>query len=846
LDRDKLVARLKATFLEELDEHVRIFNRELLALEQEPSAPWEERVKTLFRSAHSLKGAARAVSAARVEAICHRLEGVLASVRDSHLPPTKELFELLFAAADAIDHAGKAFAGHGGTEHEIVINAALSRLGAAYAGNGRFGAPSGVRAERSGVPPAPSSSSVPAPPASRDPPGKPDASLPTSAAPAASSNAGVANGHGSSPAPPADSSRPTREALAGGRLDAAPATTGKRSGFEAPRAPARKETPSTPPAAPRSATADPSGVVRVRGSKLDSLLAQSGELLVARRRLEARRDQITTLQEFAARWRAEWRLLDKALLKRSRKLRNGDDAQLPAKANGHLVLSARAERVLLQNHEHLRRLERDLEHLALSSADDRRAIERAAVPLEEQVRQVRMLPFLDACEGLYRVVRDLAGVQGKEVELVVENGETELDRSLLDALRDPLVHLVRNAIDHGIELPHVRERAGKPLRARITVAAAVRGAWVEIVVRDDGRGLDVAAISEHARKKGLAVPDDPSAVARLIFTAGFSTARMITEVSGRGVGLDVVKTQVEQWRGDADVTFEPGQGTCFTLTLPLTLTTIRALLVVAAGQTFAIPSAQVERLVRIGADSLRTIEGREVVLLGKTPVPIGSLSKLFGLPARPHGSSQKSATVVLCVAGQLAAVVVDDLVTEQEVVLKSLGARLKRMKYVSGATILPSGRIAPVLTPSELVRDVVAEPAATSIVPAATASGQPTAKRLILADDSVTTRTLEKSILEAAGYEVITAVDGSDAWHLLQDRGADLVVSDVEMPKMDGFSLTETIRGSKRFKDVPVVLVTALETERDRARGLQAGADAYLPKSTFDQKALLDTIRQLL
>ena len=769
MDRDKLVARLTATFLEELDEHVRVFNRELLALEQQPSEPWAERIKTLFRSAHSLKGAARAVSAARIEAICHRLEGVLAAVRDGETPPSRELFELLFAATDAIDHAGKLFAGKSGIEHETIVNAVLARLNASPNGNAKRSPPDAARADV---------------------------------------------------APPSADIAPA--ATAAGRKEVAPG--------EAP-APA----------------ADGTNVVRVRGTKLDSLLAQSGELLVARGRLEARRDQVNSLQEFVARWRSEWRIVDKSLTKRARRAKVDDAAAHPIAQTDALSLSSRAERILLRNHEHLRRLERDLEHLALSSADDRRAIERAAVPLEEQIRQVRMLPFVEACEGLFRSVRDLAASQSKEVELVIENGDTELDRSLLDGLRNPLVHLVRNAIDHGIELPAERAAEGKAPRAKITVSAAVRGSWVEVAVSDDGRGLDVPAIREHARKRGLSCPDNTDAAMRLIFLAGFSTARMITEVSGRGVGLDVVKTQVEQWRGAVGVTSQPGAGTRFALTLPLTLTTIRALLIESGGQTFAIPSASIERLLRVEADAIRTIEGREVILLGKSPVPIGSLATLFGLTPRPQSvSTRRAPAVVLAADGNLAAVMIEELATEQEIVVKPLGARLKRMKYVSGATILPSGRVAAVLSPSELVRDVIARPAATALLDQTIVQAPIATKRLILADDSVTTRTLEKSILEAAGYEVLTAVDGSDAWHLLQDRGADLVVSDVEMPKMDGFSLTETIRSSKRFRALPVVLVTALETDRDRARGLEAGADAYLPKSNFDQKALLETIRQLL
>jgi two-component system, chemotaxis family, sensor kinase CheA len=278
----------------------------------------------------------------------------------------------------------------------------------------------------------------------------------------------------------------------------------------------------------------------------------------------------------------------------------------------------------------------------------------------------------------------------------------------------------------------------------------------------------------------------------------------------------------------------------------LTLTTMRALLIETGGLHFALPSASVERLVRIDPSVVSTIEGRDVVRLGGAPLPVASLSKLFGLPAPPQNIGARAAGAVLSVEGARAVILIDEFVTEQEVVLKSLGTRLRRMKFLSGATILPSGRVAPVLSASEIIREVVARPSSDTFPHVAVGGATKALKRLILADDSVTTRTLEKSILEAAGYEVLTASDGSAAWHLLQDKGADLVVSDVEMPKMDGFSLVQAIRASKRFGALPVILVTALETEGDRARGLEAGADAYLPKSTFDQKMLIETIRQLL
>jgi two-component system chemotaxis sensor kinase CheA len=381
----------------------------------------------------------------------------------------------------------------------------------------------------------------------------------------------------------------------------------------------------------------------------------------------------------------------------------------------------------------------------------------------------------------------------------------------------------------------------------VVVSVAVRGEVVELAVSDDGQGLDMKAIRQQVSQRNMPFPEDSRAAAHLVFSAGFSTAATITEVSGRGVGLDVVKTEVERLRGSVKVTFEPGRGTRFTLTLPLTLTTIRALVIETGGHTFAIPSADVRRLLRIEAGVVRTIAGREVILLGGAPVPLASLASLLGVTARRSATpEQRIPVVVLAVDGEVAAISTDGLVAEQEIVVKSLGPRLRKLKFVSGATMMPTGGVALVLSAADLVRHAASHRSAASFAETAQQGAKQAPKRLILADDSLTTRTLEKTILEAAGYEVLTAVDGSAAWHLLQDKGADLVVSDVEMPTMDGFSLTQAIRSSQRFHGVPVILVTALETDGDRARGLESGADAYLPKSTFDQKALLETIRQLL
>jgi two-component system chemotaxis sensor kinase CheA len=765
LDRDELIRRLMATFRVELDEHSRVFNRELLALEREPHGPGAlESIKLLFRSAHSLKGAAHAVGQSELEQHCHSLEELLAGLRDGRRALDPELFAELFAAVDRVSAAGHALA---------------------------------------------ASSAAPAPP----------------------------------PAPAPETPLPARHSL--------------------PPASDASERP--PPA--RSAEPEPSAEsVRVPGRRLDALLAQSGELQIARLRLDVRREELHALQELVTRLRHEWRGSEwstrrarargeasESAAGKNGASKNGagkNGASEPNGAsggNGGQVASARTARAIAFTRQSLARLDRELERFSSAFAEDMRVIDRAATPLREQIHQARLLPFVEACEGLPRMLRDLLRQQGKEAELVIEGAETELDRSLIDGARDALVHLVRNAVDHGLEPPDERRARGKPARGRIVLAATLRGETVAISVSDDGRGIDEQAVRGRAFELGIEAPDDARALLRLLFVPGFSTAREVTHVSGRGVGLDVVQARVEVMRGTVEVDRAPGGGARFTLTLPLTLSTVRAVFVRAGGEVLALPATSVQRMLRAGPEHLRSIEGREHLALAgnSAPVPLCALGGALALGTSSAPLS-KVPLVLVEAGGRQAAFTVDELLGQHEVVARPLGRRLGRMRWVSAATLLPTGRIALLLQPSALIDAAYGERRAEPIALRFASGAKAVQKRLLLVDDSVTTRTLEKSILEAAGYAVLTASDGSAAWHLLQEHGADLVLSDVEMPSMDGFALAQAIRSSKRFRDLPVVLLTARGDEADRARGLEAGADAYLVKSAFDQRTLLETLRQLL
>ncbi|HTX03304.1 MAG TPA: response regulator [Candidatus Acidoferrales bacterium] len=479
--------------------------------------------------------------------------------------------------------------------------------------------------------------------------------------------------------------------------------------------------------------------------------------------------------------------------------------------------------------------------VALSTGADRAFLERSARRVDEEVRNIRMLPFSLACEGLERIVRDCSAAEGKKCRLHILGGDIELDRAILDGLRDPLQHLVRNSVIHGIEPPSRRAAVGKATDGSITVSAALHGGGVEVTVSDDGNGLDLAAIRARAEERGYAVNDLD--VGGAIFLPGVSTARGVTKEAGRGVGMDAVRSSIEALRGTISVHSEAGEGARFVLLVPLTLTTVRAVLFEVAGHTLAIESAAVERFVRPRSEDIVSIEGRQRIIRDGAATPLVDCASILNLG--DGARAPQDAHYVIFIKDTLGrvALAVDELIEEREVVVRPFRARLGEIRTAIGATILGDGSVAPILRGGYIVQQSHdrARPSAS-----ADEDGQASRKRVLLVEDSITTRTLERSILEAAGYDVATAGDGEEAWSLLQDVPVDLVVTDVDMPRLDGFGLTQRIRGSQHLADLPVVLVTARGTDEDKRRGVDAGADAYVTKGNFDQGALLQTLAELL
>ena len=430
-----------------------------------------------------------------------------------------------------------------------------------------------------------------------------------------------------------------------------------------------------------------------------------------------------------------------------------------------------------------------------------------------------------------------------------------MDRAILEQIKDPLSHLLRNALDHGLEMPQARQgAAGKPPAGRLTLSAAQQGDSLRIELADDGGGINVARVKAGAIQHGLVTAEAAAAMTEhealwLIFRSGLSTSPIITAISGRGVGLDVVRENIERLNGWIEVDSELGRGSRFTFSLPLTVTTTLCLMAHAGGQTFGLPVSSVLRMVRVGADQIGHAEGGEAIQVDGRPVALTRLTDVLDLePAAPGRAGALLPALVVgggtAGAERRAAFLVDALDAAQEVVVKSLPQPFERVRF-SGAAILGSGEVALILNAADLLRagqDRQPEPGVTATGGAGGGghAGDPGGRRFDHHPHA------GKNILEAAGYRVRVAADGAEAWTMLQSEPVSLLVSDVNMPRMDGFELAAKVRASETHKTLPVILVTSLDSREDRERGIWAGADAYIVKGAFDQDVLLSTIRQLI
>ena len=779
--------QLHQLFEAESTEHLVRLDDGLLRLEK--NCTDQALLEEVFREAHSMKGAARMLGLSRIETSAHGLESILNTARKGEAPLTPEVIERMSIVL--------------GDLRKLVQEALTGTTSAAQATklSSEIQEPTPILNTESGMPPQ------------EDVLSSPVAEAATAMLQSAQS---IPHSEISNQAHTLERSR------------VLPST-------EAP-----SFVPNSELRAPNSVEPFRIETVRVETRKLDDLLTLSGELSVIQGRVQHRLSLMDEMLE-------QWSILERSHRKIRFHLRGEETIESSAK------MGEAARQMLHADGEVLALLGSRIKLAREAFYEDGARLEATANTLGERVHAARLLPMSAVLTLFPRMVRDLAREQGKEVELVIEGGELNVDKRILEEMKDPLMHLLRNAIDHGIELPAERERQGKPRGGVLQLRAVRENNSVLLEVRDDGRGLDVDAIRHVALQRGLY---DEAALAamnttqlqQLIFLPGFTTSTFVTELSGRGVGLDVVRVNVERLKGDIRIESAPHIGTTMQLRLPLGLSTTRLLLVSVGGHRYGMPIEFVHASRRVRNEDMFTLEGRPAFELDGQAVIAPRLADLLGLPdseSFPDAAPDQTVCIVIQVGDERLGLRADELLDEEEVLTKPLGAPLQRVRNVSGMAILGSGEICAVLNPADLLR--TAHKSGTEMRSVESGVHKPLSKAVILlVEDSVLVRVMEKRILEDAGYEVVAAVDGVDALKALGSRSFAAVVSDISMPNMDGLTLTARVRQDQHYSDLPVILVTSLASDEDKQRGLEAGANAYIPKPSFDQRVLLETLQRLI
>ena len=593
---------------------------------------------------------------------------------------------------------------------------------------------------------------------------------------------------------------------------------------ETPRAISEEHTPTQP-----DTHAD--RMLRVRAANLDRVLSLSGEVLVESRWLAPFAASMLRVK----RTQRETALaLDAIYDKLADQL---DDAALASLTEVRTALN-RMQHTLGARIDELDHYDRSASNLAQL--------------LYDEALQCRMRPFGDATYAYPRIVRDLARSLGKRVKFDIVGTSTQVDRDILDMLDAPLGHLLRNALDHGIELPEERLLRGKPADARITLEARHSAGKLLISVSDDGAGIDLEAVRASVIRRKLADADTAARLSEqelldFLLLPGFSMRERVTDVSGRGVGLDAVHEMVKAVRGTVRIFSEPGRGARFVMQLPLTLSVMRSLLVEVGGEAYAFPLAHVRRTLELGRTEIDMLEGQQHFAFEGKPVGLVTAHQLLGA----QGPAVERETVAVVVIGderETYGIAVDRFLGERMLVVQPLDTRLGKIKDIAAGALMENGDAVLIVDVDDLLRSVDKLVRGGQLDKIARAQNVAVRQRkhVLVVEDSLTVRELERKLLEKRGYTVTVAVDGMDGWNALRSGTFDLVVTDIDMPRMDGIELVTLIKRDPVFKPVPVMIVSYKDRDEDRRRGLEAGADYYLAKGSFHDEALLDAVRDLI
>ena len=794
---------LMELFRMEAESHTATLSAGLVSLEEASATP--EVIDPLMRAAHSLKGAARIVGLDAIVQVAHAMEDCFVEAQKGKLVLGPERIDVLLRGVDLLAQVaqlGEADVEAWQTDHAAEIDALVTELKMA-------------KEDRLSVRAGGQPSSMPLPdltPTSASSPARDEGPTETGTAVLSQRKDMVV-------APVVVPPTPSTSVILESRGDAAvePASPG--------------------PGPDRSHDRDRDRVIRVTAESLTRLLGLAGESLVQTHRLPSLVDSLWKLKGKQTGLLESLQLLEDHVSNRQDTLTAADRDRL-----------AKAKAQAAQGLQKLGETVEAFEEFARKSED-------LSSRLHHEVLTSRMRPLADGVRSFPRLVRDLARELGKQARFEVAGENTGVDRDILDRLEAPLNHLIRNALDHGLEMPEERRAAGKSALGIIRLEARHRAGMLQIILTDDGRGIDLERLRTKVVERGLTTATIATQLSEaelldFLFLPGFSTKEHVTEVSGRGVGLDVVHNMVRAVGGLVRISPRPGKGTRFILQLPITVSVIRALLVEIAGEPYAFPLNRIDRIFMIDRKDLRELEGKPHAMLDDQLVGLVEASVVLDLPGSiVHGTGELLPVVVASDRSHRFGVVVDRFLGERDLRVSPLEPRLGKVPNINSSSVLENGWPVLIVDVEDLIRSIdnmlsgrrLSKLASEVIEPKSRA-----AKRVLVVDDSITVRELERQLLENRGYTVDVAVDGVDGWNAVRSFHYDLVVSDVDMPRMDGIQLVQHMKDDVRLKVIPVVIVSYKDREEDRIRGLDAGANYYLTKSSFHDQSFLTTVADLI
>ena len=577
--------------------------------------------------------------------------------------------------------------------------------------------------------------------------------------------------------------------------------------------------------------------VRVSSEKLDRLMEEVGELLIMKLKAQQRVTHVQSIINDCNSAKQAFKKDKRSIHLNQAKLQNDNASEI---MKNHILTEF--ENKISYFYDRLDSLHRTL-------SDDSHQLSLIIENLQDDIKKTRLLPFHTIMSAFPKMVRDISVSENKKVRFEFSGGDIELDKYILEEIKSPLMHMLRNSIDHGIEPPDERIKSNKTEDGTIKIILSQKGNNAIIEIIDDGSGMDIEDIKGSAVKKGLYTEKEvhqmkERQIMNIIFQPGFSTSQIITDISGRGIGMDVVKAAIEKLNGTIDIETSKNTGTRFILTIPLTLSITHAIKFFIGNEICYIPINMVERIIKVEEKNLPTIEGRLAVHYNGSTIPYVRMQQILDISESDKKDDSERLAVILKTGNTMAAFAIDKFIGEEDITIKGLGNYMKRVRNVSGVTIMSDGNIAPILNVTDMINTIQLR----GITSARRKIEKTDTKKnlsILVVDDSIMTRTLEKNILESYGYDVVTAIDGQDAILKMQEKNFDVIVSDVQMPNMGGLELTEKIKQDNRYSKIPVILVTAMESDEDKKRGIQVGADAYIVKSSFDQSNLLTTIKRL-